>query len=110
LEKCASFGVQGMPIPKEYGGCGTDPITTIAMMEGLSYGGTDQGLLFSLMLTCGPIGFRCSNTERLNRRKNTFCDCATELSSAPTALANQLLDQIFFRCRPGSGNMGATMF
>ena len=47
-EKCAAFGVQGMPIPKDYGGRGADPITTIAMMEGLGYGGSDQGLLFSI--------------------------------------------------------------
>jgi alkylation response protein AidB-like acyl-CoA dehydrogenase len=47
-EKCASFGVQGMPIPNEYGGRGADPITTIATMEGLGYGGCDQGLLFSI--------------------------------------------------------------
>ncbi len=47
-KKCASFGVQGMPIPKEYGGRDADPITTIAMMEGLAYGGLDQGLLFSI--------------------------------------------------------------
>jgi alkylation response protein AidB-like acyl-CoA dehydrogenase len=47
-EKCAAFGVQGMPIPREYGGRGADPITTIAMMEGLGYGGSDQGLLFSI--------------------------------------------------------------
>jgi alkylation response protein AidB-like acyl-CoA dehydrogenase len=47
-EKCASFGVQGMPVPKEYGGREADPITTIALMEGLGYGGSDQGLLFSI--------------------------------------------------------------
>jgi alkylation response protein AidB-like acyl-CoA dehydrogenase len=47
-KKCASFGVQRMPIPMEYGGRGADPITTIAMMEGLGYGGSDQGLLFSI--------------------------------------------------------------
>jgi alkylation response protein AidB-like acyl-CoA dehydrogenase len=46
--KCAEFGVQAMPVPKEYGGRGADPITTIAMMEGLGYGGLDQGLLFSI--------------------------------------------------------------
>jgi L-prolyl-PCP dehydrogenase len=37
-KKCAAFGVQGMPIPKEYGGREAGPITTIAMMEGLGYG------------------------------------------------------------------------
>jgi alkylation response protein AidB-like acyl-CoA dehydrogenase len=47
-KKCAAFGVHGMPIPKEYGGRNADPITTIAMMEGLGYGGSDQGLLFAI--------------------------------------------------------------
>ena len=47
-QKCAAFGVQGMPIPKEYGGRGSDPVTTIAMMEGLGFGGSDQGLLFAI--------------------------------------------------------------
>jgi hypothetical protein len=37
-----------MPIPKEYGGRDADPMTTIAMMEGLGCGGLDQGLLFSI--------------------------------------------------------------
>ena len=47
-KKCASFGVHGLPIPEEYGGGGTDPVTTIAVMEGLGYGCQDQGLLFSI--------------------------------------------------------------
>jgi len=47
-KKCAAFGVQGLPIPSEYGGSGADPITTIAVMEGLGYGCRDQGLLFSI--------------------------------------------------------------
>ena len=37
-----------MPIPREYGTGNADPITTIAMMESLGYGGSDQGLLFSI--------------------------------------------------------------
>jgi alkylation response protein AidB-like acyl-CoA dehydrogenase len=47
-KKCADFGVHGLPIPKEYGGQGADPVTTIAVMEGLGYGCLDQGLLFSI--------------------------------------------------------------
>src|SRR4029079_17759892 len=47
-QKCAAFGVQGMPIPTEYGGRGSDAITTIAKMEGLGFGGSDQGLLFAI--------------------------------------------------------------
>lgn len=47
-KRCAAFGVQGLPIPIEYGGSAADPITTIAVMEGLGYGCQDQGLLFSI--------------------------------------------------------------
>ena len=37
-KKCAAFGVHGLPIPEEFGGSGSDPVTTIAVMEGLGYG------------------------------------------------------------------------
>jgi alkylation response protein AidB-like acyl-CoA dehydrogenase len=47
-KKCADFGVMRLPIPEEHGGSGADPITTIAVMEGLGYGCRDQGLLFSI--------------------------------------------------------------
>ncbi len=46
--KCAEFGVQGMPFPAEYGGSEADIITTTLLMEGLGYGCKDAGLLFSL--------------------------------------------------------------
>src|ERR1051326_6167371 len=47
-QKCADFGVQGLPISKEYGGREIDPVTIVAVMEGLGYGGSDEGLLFSI--------------------------------------------------------------
>ena len=47
-KKCAAFGVHGLPVPEEFGGSGSDPVTTIAVMEGLGYGSPDQGLLFSI--------------------------------------------------------------
>jgi len=47
-KKCADFGVMRLPIPEEFGGSGADPVTTIAVMEGLGYGCRDQGLLFSI--------------------------------------------------------------
>lgn len=46
--KCADFGVQGLPIPLEYGGLGLGITDVIAVMEGLGYGSRDQGLLFSV--------------------------------------------------------------
>jgi alkylation response protein AidB-like acyl-CoA dehydrogenase len=47
-QKCADFGVLGMPIPVEYGGQGMGLTDLIAVMEGLGYGAKDQGLIFSL--------------------------------------------------------------
>ncbi len=47
-KKCANFGVLGMPIPPEYGGMGLGITEVIAVMEGLGYGTSDQGLLFSI--------------------------------------------------------------
>lgn len=47
-QKCAEFGVQGMPIPQEYGGMGLGIQSLIAVMEGLGYGCRDSGLLFSI--------------------------------------------------------------
>ena len=76
-EKCASFGVQGMPITKEYGGRGADPITTIAMMEGLGYGGSDQGLLFSInahMWTNSIPLLKYGTTEQKKKYLPGLCD------------------------------------
>ena len=76
-KKCAVFGVQGMPIPNEYGGRGADPITTIAMMEGLGYGGSDQGLLFSInahMWTNSIPLLKYGTAEQKNKYLPGLCD------------------------------------
>jgi alkylation response protein AidB-like acyl-CoA dehydrogenase len=44
----ADFGVQGLPLPPEYGGTGADILTTMLCMEALGYAARDQGLLFSI--------------------------------------------------------------
>src|SRR5256714_15088225 len=41
-KKCAAFGVHGLPIPEEFGDSGSEPVTTIAVMEGLGYGSPEQ--------------------------------------------------------------------
>jgi alkylation response protein AidB-like acyl-CoA dehydrogenase len=46
--KCAQMGIQGLPIPVEYGGGGSDILTTVYALEALGYGCRDNGLLFSL--------------------------------------------------------------
>lgn len=47
-KKCASFGVQGLCVPTDYGGGGFDVLTAIVAMEGLGYGCRDNGLIFAL--------------------------------------------------------------
>ncbi|QTA87829.1 acyl-CoA dehydrogenase family protein [Desulfonema magnum] len=47
-QKCAEFGVLGLSFPKNYGGAEVDILTTMLIMEGLGYGGKDNGLLFAL--------------------------------------------------------------
>ena len=48
FRKCAQFGIQGLPVPTQYGGSGADPLTVVVAMEALGYGCKDNGLLFSL--------------------------------------------------------------
>jgi alkylation response protein AidB-like acyl-CoA dehydrogenase len=45
---CAEFGLQGMLAPPAAGGAGYDLVTAIAILEGLGYGGRDNGAIFSV--------------------------------------------------------------
>lgn len=45
---CAEFGIQGIFIPKLYGGLGLDFLSGVSIMEGLGYGCRDNGFLLSL--------------------------------------------------------------
>jgi alkylation response protein AidB-like acyl-CoA dehydrogenase len=47
-QACAQFGIQGLPVPTELGGGGSDILTTVLVMEALGYGCHDNGLIFSL--------------------------------------------------------------
>jgi alkylation response protein AidB-like acyl-CoA dehydrogenase len=47
-QKCAEFGILGLPVPTEYGGGNADPLTIMLAMEALGYGCKDNGLIFSL--------------------------------------------------------------
>lgn len=46
--KCAEVGIQGVPIPEEYGGAGLDPVTAVYALEALGYVCHDGGLCFAL--------------------------------------------------------------
>src|ERR1019366_5378014 len=47
-KKCAQIGIQGLPVPEEYGGGGADILTTVCALEALGYGCQDNGLIFSI--------------------------------------------------------------
>ena len=47
-EKCARFGIHGLPFPEKYGGADADILTTMLTMEGLGYGCKDKGLIFGI--------------------------------------------------------------
>lgn len=47
-ERCARFGIPGLPIPAEYGGQDADPLTTMLALETLGHACRDNGLIFSL--------------------------------------------------------------
>jgi len=46
--RCAEFGIQGLPIPSEWGGRGLDMVGVFHALEGLGYGCRDNGLVFSM--------------------------------------------------------------
>jgi hypothetical protein len=96
-KKYAAFGVQVMPIPTEYGGREADPVTTIAVMEGLGMAAPIKDCYSPSMLTCEPIPSQYSNTARWTKRGNILRGYATEVSSAPMGLANPRLAPMFFR-------------
>lgn len=53
--KCGQMGFQGLPVSEEYGGGGSDALTTAIALEALGYGCHDSGLVFSIcahLLAC----------------------------------------------------------
>lgn len=53
--RCGEFGLQGLPVPAEYGGSRLDALSTAIALEALGYGSSDGGLNFSIcahLLSC----------------------------------------------------------
>ncbi|HJU81962.1 MAG TPA: acyl-CoA dehydrogenase family protein [Acidimicrobiia bacterium] len=76
-KRCAEFGLQGLPVPIEYGGQGADPLTIALAMEGLGYGCGDNGLIFSLnaqMWSCEAPLIRFGTEEQKQRYLPGLCD------------------------------------
>jgi alkylation response protein AidB-like acyl-CoA dehydrogenase len=76
-KKCAEIGIQGLPVPDEYGGSGADPLTIMLAMEALGYGCRDNGLIFSLnaqMWSCEVPIVRFGTEEQKQRYLPGLCD------------------------------------
>ena len=76
-QRCAEFGIQGLPVPREYGGQGADALTIMIAMEALGYGCRDNGLLFSLnaqMWACQTPILRAGTEEQKQRYLPGLCD------------------------------------
>ena len=69
-KKCAHIGIQGLPVPQEYGGGGADILTTVVALEALGYGCQDNGLIFSINahMWTSEIPLMSFGTEAQKRR------------------------------------------
>lgn len=73
----ARFGIQGLPIPEEYGGTGVDVVTTVRALEGLGYGCRDNGLVFSInahIWTCAVPILTFGSEEQKRKYLPGLCD------------------------------------
>lgn len=65
---CADMGIQGLPIPEEYGGSGASAMDCAIALEALGYGCSDGGLVFSIsahMLACAvPLWQHGSDAQK----------------------------------------------
>ena len=75
--KCAEIGIQGLPVPEEYGGSGFDPLSCAVALEALGYGCRDGGLVFSLcahLLACVVPTLAHGSAEQKRRYLPGLCD------------------------------------
>lgn len=76
-KKCAAFGIQGLPVPEEFGGGGADALTIMLALEALGYGCKDNGLIFSInaqMWSCEIPIVRFGTQEQKRRYLPGLCD------------------------------------
>ena len=75
--KCAEIGIQGMPVPEEYGGSGADPLSCAIVLEALGYGCRDGGFVFSLcahLLACVVPVWTHGSEDQKRRYLKGLCD------------------------------------
>ena len=76
-KKCGEIGIQGLPVPEEYGGSGVDALTCAIGLEALGYGCRDGGLVFALcahLLSCVVPLWKFGSDEQKRRFLPGLCD------------------------------------
>lgn len=97
-KRCAELGIQGLGVPEEYGGSGSDTLSLIVALEALGYGCSDNGLIFSLnaqMLACQHPIVRFGTEDQKRRYLPRLCDGSLIAAHAMS--------------EPGSGSDAANM-
>lgn len=75
--RCAELGLQGLPVPTQYGGAGAPATTIAAALQGLGYGCADNGLIFALnaqMWACETPIIHFGSEEQKQRYLPRLCD------------------------------------
>jgi alkylation response protein AidB-like acyl-CoA dehydrogenase len=75
--KCGRMGIQGLPVPEEYGGMGLDPVSTAVALEAFGYGCHDGGLVFSIcahLLACVVPVWKYGTEEQKRLYLPKLCD------------------------------------
>jgi alkylation response protein AidB-like acyl-CoA dehydrogenase len=76
-QRCARFGILGLPVPPEYGGQGADILTTMLALETLGYACRDNGLIFSMnahMWSAAMPILRFGSDEQRKSYLPSLCD------------------------------------
>jgi alkylation response protein AidB-like acyl-CoA dehydrogenase len=75
--KCGEIGLQGLPVPEQYGGSGLDALSSAMALEAFGYGCHDGGLVFSLcahLLSCVVPLWQYGNEEQKQRYLPGLCN------------------------------------
>jgi alkylation response protein AidB-like acyl-CoA dehydrogenase len=74
--KCGEMGLQGLPVPEDYGGAGQSPLSTAVALDALGYGCEDGGLVFSVcahLLACVVPIWKYGSEEQKRRYLPDLC-------------------------------------
>jgi alkylation response protein AidB-like acyl-CoA dehydrogenase len=75
--ECAKVGLQGLPVPEEYGGTGADALSCAVALDAFGYGCRDGGLVFSLcahLLACVVPVWKHANEGQKRHYLPGLCD------------------------------------